>query len=105
MWNDELRTTKRLTGRWSRELAPTGPFGFWLEKIFKCLLFLFESRTRQAFDPHWECYLGNHLLSVGFRFRPLRYSRNVLSRRGATRFFVPVPTPFSERFSRRDFYK
>jgi hypothetical protein len=35
---------QRLTGRRSRELAPTGPFGFWLEKIFRWLLFLFERR-------------------------------------------------------------
>jgi hypothetical protein len=58
----------------SRELAPTGPFGFWLEKIFCWLLLFFESRSRQTFDPHWVRYLGYQLGSVGFRFRLNRYS-------------------------------
>jgi hypothetical protein len=29
-------------------------------RFFSWLLLFFESRSRQTFDPHWVCYLGNH---------------------------------------------
>jgi len=78
----------------SRELAPTGPFGFWLEKIFGWLLFFIESRSRQTFDPHWVRYLGNRLVSVGFRFRLNRSSRTYLAGVMPRGFFVAAPTRF-----------
>jgi hypothetical protein len=67
-------------------------------------LLFFESRSRQTFDPHWVRNLGIYLFSVGFRFRLLRSSRNVLSSRYATRFFVPGLIPVFDCFSRRNFY-
>ena len=56
-------------------------------------LLLFELRPRQIFDPHWACYLGYISVSVGFRLRLVRYSRNLLSSRDATPLFMPCANP------------
>jgi hypothetical protein len=64
------------------------PIGFWL-KNFTCSCYFFELRPRQILDPHRGCYLGYILVSVGFRFRLVRYSGNLLSSRDAKLLFIP----------------
>jgi hypothetical protein len=82
----QIRTERRKSWpigarRW---LAPIGPpLAFWLKNTYVWLLF-FELRPRRIFDPHWAGYLGCTSVSVGFWFRLVRYSGNLLSSRYAT---------------------
>ena len=86
-----------------RRLAPIGP-PFWLlaEKNLRVAAICFELRPRQILDPHRACYLGYILVPVGFRFRLVRYSGNLLSSRDAKLLFIPQLTAFLIRFSRRN---
>ena len=69
------------------------PVGFLAEKDLRLAAIFFELRPRQIFDPHWACYLGYISASVGFRFRLVRYSGNLLGSRDATPLFMPCANP------------
>jgi hypothetical protein len=73
------------------------PIGFLAEGI-TCGCYFFELRPRQIFDPHWACYLGYILVSVGFRLRLVRYSGILLSSRDATPLFMPCANPIFDPF-------
>jgi hypothetical protein len=79
------------------------PIGFLAEKDLSVAAIFFGLRPRQIFDPHWACYLGYISVSVGFRFRLVRYSGNLLSSRDATPLFRsganPIFGPFLEEKS------
>jgi hypothetical protein len=69
------------------------PIGFLAERNLRVAAIFLELRLRQIFDPHWACYLGYISVSVGFRFRLVRYSGNLLSSRDATPLFMPWANP------------
>jgi hypothetical protein len=82
-------------GRSAREEGSHRSVPHWLlaEKDLRVAAIFFELRPRQIFDPHWACYLGYISVSVGFRFRLVRYSGNLLSSRDATPLFMPCANP------------
>ena len=63
----------------------------WLlaEKDLRVAAIFFDLRPRQILDPHQARYLSYILVSVGFRFRLVRYSGILLSSPDATLLFIP----------------
>src|SRR5260221_9427449 len=98
-------------GRSAREEGSHRSVPHWLlaEKDLRVAAIFFELRPRQILDPHRACYLGYILVSVGFRFRLVRYSGNLLSSRDATLLFIPradrIFGPFPEEKSALEDFK
>jgi hypothetical protein len=98
-------------GRSAREEGSHRSVPHWLlaEKDLRVAAICFELRPRQILDPHRACYLGYILVSVGFRFRLVRYSGNLLSSRDATLLFIPradrIFGPFLEEKSALEDFK
>jgi hypothetical protein len=98
-------------GRSAREEGSHRSVPHWLlaEKDLRVAAICFELRPRQTLDPHRACYLGYILVSVGFRFRLVRYSGNLLSSPDATLLFIPsadrIFGPFLEEKSALEDFK
>ena len=87
-------------------LAPTGPpFGFWLKKLCVWLL-RFLSCVLDKFSIHTGLVISVYIsVSVGFRFRLVRYSEKVLSSRDATANVLPRTNPVFAAFSRENCFQ